>query len=324
MPAPPTVAAHKMHFHRDFPWKEPVRVATTAPGTLSIAFANGQSVDGVTLATGDRILLKDQGTGSQNGLYTVNASGAPTRAYDMDVATEVLGSLVYVVTGGQAGTWWYCTNTTLPTLGSTTLAFAQIGSGTTNAELNYDGGQDVIKPHGSLGATATFDPADGNIHTGTLTANCTVTIAAPAGSGGATLELWITQDGTGGWTLTIVTAGGSFVWDGTAPSPSTAAGITVRYVLERIPATTNDWVGDLVGGGGTVAALDDLSDVTITTPITDDVLTYDGAGWVNAPLPTPPLSGIGELVITDTPSTPLVFADILQNETQTDLLYGEP
>ena len=54
-----------------------VRVATTANGTLSSAFANGQTVDGVTLATNDRILLKNQSTGSENGIYTVNASGAP-------------------------------------------------------------------------------------------------------------------------------------------------------------------------------------------------------------------------------------------------------
>ena len=56
--------------------KNSVRVATTANGTLATAFANGQTVDGITLATNDRILLKDQSTGSENGIYTVNASGA--------------------------------------------------------------------------------------------------------------------------------------------------------------------------------------------------------------------------------------------------------
>ena len=51
--------------------KNSVRVATTANGTLSSAFANGQTVDGISLATGDRILLKDQSTGSENGIYTL-------------------------------------------------------------------------------------------------------------------------------------------------------------------------------------------------------------------------------------------------------------
>lgn len=129
MPAPPNVVAHKMHFHRDFPWKEPVRVATTVAGTLASSFANGQSVDGVTLATGDRILVKNQAAGAENGIYTVNASGAPTRAYDMDVATEVLGTFVFVVAGtANAGTFWHCTNTATPTLGTTVLTFAQEAS----------------------------------------------------------------------------------------------------------------------------------------------------------------------------------------------------
>ena len=57
--------------------KEPVRAATTAPGTLALDFENGDVIDGVTLATGDRILIKDQVTATENGLYIVNASGAP-------------------------------------------------------------------------------------------------------------------------------------------------------------------------------------------------------------------------------------------------------
>src|SRR6267378_1962316 len=64
--------------------KGSVRAATTAAGTLASSFANGSVIDGVTLATNDRILLKDQSTGSENGLYTVNASGSPTRTTDAD------------------------------------------------------------------------------------------------------------------------------------------------------------------------------------------------------------------------------------------------
>lgn len=64
--------------------KIPVRVATTTNGALSTAYAAGQSVDGVTLAAGDRILVKDQTTTSENGIYTANDSGAPTPARDVD------------------------------------------------------------------------------------------------------------------------------------------------------------------------------------------------------------------------------------------------
>ena len=94
-----------------FDSKGSVRVATTANGTLATAFANGQTVDGVTLATGDRILLRAQSTAAENGIYTVNASGAPTRATDMDAWAEVPGALVIVEEGtANADTIWLCTS----------------------------------------------------------------------------------------------------------------------------------------------------------------------------------------------------------------------
>lgn len=92
-------------------WRLPVRVATTANGTLATAFANGQTVDGVTLATGDRILLKDQSTGAENGIYTVNSAGAPTRSADMAAASSAASAAVYVQAGTvNATTIWTCTN----------------------------------------------------------------------------------------------------------------------------------------------------------------------------------------------------------------------
>lgn len=69
--------------------KEAVRVATTAAGTLASSFENGDTVDGITLATGDRILIKDQAAAEENGIYTVNATGAPTRATDFDSLTPI-------------------------------------------------------------------------------------------------------------------------------------------------------------------------------------------------------------------------------------------
>jgi hypothetical protein len=127
MPAPPTVVAHKPHFHRDNSWKEPVRLATLVSGTLATSFHAGEVVDGVTLVTGDRILIKDQAAGAENGIYLVAAAGAPARAYDMDVATEVLGALTYVIAGDTlAGSFWRCTNDAAVTLGVTGLLFARL------------------------------------------------------------------------------------------------------------------------------------------------------------------------------------------------------
>ena len=69
--------------------KEAVRVATTVAGTLASSFADGSSVDGVTLSTGDRILIKDQAAAEENGIYIVAASGAPSRASDFDELTPI-------------------------------------------------------------------------------------------------------------------------------------------------------------------------------------------------------------------------------------------
>lgn len=113
-------------------WKNEVRVATTANGTLSSAFANGQTVDGQVLATGDRILIKDQTTQTENGIYTVNASGAPTRATDADSDGDFKGAAVFVASGTtNGGTRWVCNTTGTITLGATNLTFVQFGGGQT-------------------------------------------------------------------------------------------------------------------------------------------------------------------------------------------------
>lgn len=115
-------------------WKNAVRVATTANGTLGTAYANGQTVDGVTLATGDRILIKDQSTGSENGIYTVNSSGAPTRASDADNAAELKQAAVFVQEGtANADSGWVCTVDGAITVGTTALTFVQF----TNASVNF-------------------------------------------------------------------------------------------------------------------------------------------------------------------------------------------
>ena len=93
-------------------WKQSVRVVVTTNGAIGTAYANGQSAGGVTLATGDRILLAGQTTASENGIYTVNASGAPTRATDADANNEIsVGTVVPVEAGTGANTFYYCTAT---------------------------------------------------------------------------------------------------------------------------------------------------------------------------------------------------------------------
>lgn len=110
-------------------WKQPVRAATTANGTLASAYANGSVIDGVTLATGDRILIKDQTTQTENGIYVVAASGAPTRATDADSTAELNGAAVLVTTGTVNADKAYVQTTDNPTVDSSNIVWAQFGGG---------------------------------------------------------------------------------------------------------------------------------------------------------------------------------------------------
>jgi len=112
-------------------WKDAVRVASIANGVISTAFANGQTVDGVVLATGDRILVKSQSSGAENGIYIVAASGTPTRASDADAVGELEQATVFVQEGTTlADTAWTCTTNGAITPGVTSTAWAQFGAGT--------------------------------------------------------------------------------------------------------------------------------------------------------------------------------------------------
>ena len=107
--------------------KDSVKAATTSNGTLSSAFANGQTIDGVTLSTNDRILLKGQNTATENGIYTVNASGAPTRADDLATGADAAGAFVFVEQGTvNAENGFVCTsNKGSAVVGTNNLTFAQ-------------------------------------------------------------------------------------------------------------------------------------------------------------------------------------------------------
>ena len=119
--------------------KDSVVVATTGNGTLSSAYANGQTVDGVTLTTGDRILLKDQTNQVQNGIYNVNASGSPSRATDMASNANAAGAFVFVEKGTvNADNGFVCTADTA-VVGTNNLTFSQFsGAGQITAGDGLD------------------------------------------------------------------------------------------------------------------------------------------------------------------------------------------
>jgi len=105
--------------------KDSVRVATTANITIATALNNGDTLDGVTLADGDRVLVKDQSTASENGIYVVSSS--PARSTDANTSAKVTSGLFTFVeegtTNGDNG-FVLTTNDTI-TLDTTNLTFTQ-------------------------------------------------------------------------------------------------------------------------------------------------------------------------------------------------------
>lgn len=118
-------------------FKAGVRAASTANVSLSTP---GATIDGVTLVSGNRVLLKNQTAPAENGIYVwTGASSALTRATDFDTWTEIPGAAVIVEEGTtQADTLWISTANDGGTIGTTAITFSQLttgGGGLTNSNF---------------------------------------------------------------------------------------------------------------------------------------------------------------------------------------------
>lgn len=142
------------------------------------------------------------------------------------------------------------------------------------------GGGEEVESHGAMGATETIDLADGNIHIGTLDANCTFTFTGYAALPGLSWVVILDQDGTGGWTTTWP----SEVEDAAGLSSALDTTASERQIVAFFSpdgGTTIYWAvyGASTGGGAT--DLDDLTDVAITSPTNGDVIQRVGGTFVN-------------------------------------------
>lgn len=164
------------------------------------------------------------------------------RAYDNDTAYVVGDAVYYPTTGGsyiniQAGTG------NLPTDTDFWDVIATIGDELTDKNLtNYS---ETVETDTDSGAAHTIDLSDGNVHTLTLTAECTLTFSNPPDSGKAgSFTLVLTQDGSGGhsvvWPDTVLWAGGA------APELSTDADAVDVLTFFTTDAGTS-WYGFLSG-----------------------------------------------------------------------------
>ena len=101
--------------------------ATTGNISLTTDLQNGDTIDGVTLVTGDRVLVKDQTTATQNGLYIVVASGAASRDPEHDTIAELSGGMVVVNQGtSNDNKIFLCTTDSDGVIGSTNITYTQV------------------------------------------------------------------------------------------------------------------------------------------------------------------------------------------------------
>jgi hypothetical protein len=111
-------------------WKDSVRVATQA--NLNLA-APGATIDGISMTTGDRVLVRAQSTAAENGIYVWNgAAVAATRSADANSAAELEQAITPVEEGTSAGTQWRQTTVNF-TLGSGAVAWTTMGSSAPSA-----------------------------------------------------------------------------------------------------------------------------------------------------------------------------------------------
>ena len=108
------------YFAAGISWKQPVVCGTTTNITLS----GLQTIDGVTVVAGDRVLVKSQSAPAQNGIYLASAS-AWSRAPDADTWNELISALVFIESGNTlAGSAWYCTIQPGGTIGTTAITWS--------------------------------------------------------------------------------------------------------------------------------------------------------------------------------------------------------
>jgi hypothetical protein len=200
---------------QNIPWKQVVRAASTANLTLSGA----QTIDGVACVAGDRVMAKDQSTGTQSGVYLV-ASGAWSRTTDADSSFELNGAVFIVGDEGTINAGKRFAQTAVnPTIGSTAITFVDIGSGTAAAY--------PTKSNKSMAASLTT--ADGQ-------AACATTLVSTAGQHG--------------YVRVFVNGIAESLGDGAKTSScyfSVDGGTTARAINAITAGDTLYWVGSVAG-----------------------------------------------------------------------------
>jgi len=217
--------------------KDAVKASTTVNGTLASDAAS--VIDGVTLVAGDRILIKDQSAGAENGIYVVQASGAPVRAVDCDATSGIGGGLFTFVEQGtvNADSGFVLGTDGTIVVGNTVLSFIQFsGAGqiTAGAALTKSGNTlDVAVDSSSIEVSSDALRVKALGITNAMLAASKVTGTLPVASGG-----------TG---LATMTSNGLVYGNGTGAMAQVAVG-TSGQILSANGTGVPVWTDTIDGG----------------------------------------------------------------------------
>jgi hypothetical protein len=262
-----------------------VKASVRCASTVDIATLSGLlTVDGVTVVSGDRVLVKNQTTQSQNGIYVASAT-AWARSSDMDAWTDFPGAFTFVEEGStQADTGWVCTVNQGGTLGSTAITWVQFsGAGTYSAGngLTLVGSQ-----FSAVGTTNRISVGAGGIDiASTYVGQTSITTLGTIATG--TWQGTTVATGYGGTGLTSFTSGGavyatstSALTTGTLPVTAGGTGVATLtgYVkgngTSAFTASATIPNTDITGLG--TMSTQNANNVAITGGSITNLTTFDG------------------------------------------------